>query len=372
LTLDLAFSPVIFSSTRMVLSKLAAAAPWKKPWVTVKNMSSQQWRMKPLRMFWRRPKAPARKIQFFVVGTGRCGTTLLRDILRLHPTVYVPSSESHWIPYQHELCASLRHPATFHAGIIERFSFPNGELMVDVMAADVGMSREDLFTATRAALAQEASTVVEWNDALFHVLAAASGRSVIGDKTPCYCLHMPLLQELWPGARFIHIIRDGRDVAFSMSQHIGFRIMASLASTSWIPLALDRRYAVGEQPNPEPALEDYLGLWAFRLRRALDDAKRLAPGSYIEIRYENLVNAPRAEVSRLARFLGVAQPQDWLTRVEELTRGGSTNRIRHQAEWEALTAVSQEILTELDYPTGERWSAGFEPPRPNKAIHTLD
>ncbi|HVR09298.1 MAG TPA: sulfotransferase [Thermoanaerobaculia bacterium] len=307
--------------------------------------------MKLLKRFWRRRQRPPGKIQFFVVGTGRCGTTLLRDVLRLHPEVYVPASESHWIPYQHEVCGSQPHAPTVHAGLVERFSFPNGELKADVMAADIGRTRAELFAAAGAALARETATVVEWNDALYSVLGAARGRSVLGDKTPCYCLHMPLLQQLWPDAKFLHIIRDGRDVALSMSRHTGFQRMVSLQSASWGPLALDRGHAVSDRLGRSPSLEDYLGLWAVRLRRALDDAPRLRPGSYLEVRYEALIEDPGAETRRLARFLDVSRPPDWLRQVAAMMNRGNTNKIGDPALWRALTAASRETLAELDYLT---------------------
>jgi hypothetical protein len=289
-------------------------------------------------------------LQFFLVGTGRCGSTLLRDILSLHPDIYVPT-ESHWIPLQYEFGGRLRQPVTFYTDIIERVFFTTGELTVDVMAAGIGISREDLFKATRARLAPAAVTVVEFNNALYSVFAAATGRSVVGDKTPDYCSYMPLLQSLWPDAKFIHLIRDGRDVALSMSKHPGYHRMASLLIPNWVPLALDRRYAMINRLDREPSLDDYIRLWALRMQRALDDGKRLKAGSYSEIKYENLVQDPRAEMNRLAEFLGVSLPQEWLVQVEGMVQVGNTNKIADRALWEALTAVGRETLAELDYAT---------------------
>lgn len=303
-----------------------------------------------LNLFWRR-NGLGKTLKFFVVGTGRCGTTLVRDILRLHPGVYVPASESHWIPYQHETCGTRRQPVTVHAGIVERFSFPNGVLKADAMAADIGVSRADLFKATRGALGRDVANVAEFNDALYGVLASATGRSVVGDKTPCYCLYMPLLQRLWPEAKFIHIIRDGRDVALSMSRHSGFQRMVSLQSVSWGPLALDRGYALEDTLGREPSLQDYMELWDARLRPALADKQRLMPGSYLELRYENLIRNPRAETSRLAQFLEVSRPDEWLAQVGGMIDSCNTNKVGDPEVWKALTAVSRETLVELDYRT---------------------
>jgi hypothetical protein len=294
--------------------------------------------------------ASPRRIGFFAVGTGRCGSTLLRDLLNLHPEVFVPAAESHWIPFQYETCGSRRNPVTVYTDIVERFFYDTGELTVDLMAAGVGTSRRQLFAAAGASLAREEPTLVEFNDALYAALAAAAGRSLVGDKTPCYCLHMPLLQGLWPAAKFIHIIRDGRDVALSMSKHPGFRLMISLRCSSWPPLALDRRYAAPGELQRDPALEDYLGLWHLRLRRALDDARHLRPGSYHELRYEDLIRDPGAEMARLAAFLDLASPREWLAQARRMVRVGSVDKLGDRAVWEALTAAGRETLCELGYP----------------------
>src|SRR5262249_52482069 len=149
----------------------------------------------------------------------------------------------------------------------------------------------------------------------YSVLATATGRSVVGDKTPDYCAYMIVLRSLWPDAKFIHVIRDGRDVALSMSKHEGYQLMASLMIPNWVPLAFDKRYGLGDRLNRDPSLEDYIALWDLRLRRILDDAKRLVPSSYFEIRYEDILNNSRASVARLAEFLNVSCPQKWLDQI---------------------------------------------------------
>jgi hypothetical protein len=295
--------------------------------------------------------ASSSKIAFFVVGTGRCGSTLLRDLLNLHPEIFAPAAESHWIPWQYERCGSRRHPLTVYTDVVERVFYVTGELTVDVMAAGIGISRRQLFAAAGARLSQQNPTIVEFNDALYGALAAAAGRSLVGDNTPCYCLHIPLLHGLWPDARFIHVIRDGRDVALSMSKHPGFRLMVELRSPGWPSLALDRRYSAESELGREPSLEDYIGLWDLRLRRALDGARHLSPGAYLEIRYEDLVRDPRTEMRRLGGFLDVSSPREWLAQAERKVRVGNAKEIGDRSAWEALTALGSETLAELGYPT---------------------
>jgi hypothetical protein len=50
----------------------------------------------------------------------------------------------------------------------------------------------------------------------YNLYAQKQGKSRSGDKTPLYALEMPAIHSLLPEVRFIHIIRDGRDVALSL------------------------------------------------------------------------------------------------------------------------------------------------------------
>src|SRR5207249_7446416 len=51
---------------------------------------------------------------------------------------------------------------------------------------------------------------------LFAMYARLSGKPLYGDKTPRYVLYLTQLAKLFPEARFVHIIRDGRDVTMSL------------------------------------------------------------------------------------------------------------------------------------------------------------
>ena len=51
--------------------------------------------------------------------------------------------------------------------------------------------------------------------ALFDLYGRQRGKALAGDKTPGYVRDIDTLHALWPRARFVHIIRDGRDVCLS-------------------------------------------------------------------------------------------------------------------------------------------------------------
>jgi hypothetical protein len=107
------------------------------------------------------------------------------------------------------------------------------------------------------------------------------------ETTPAHLLHMREIKALIPDALFVHVVRDGRDVA------------ASLARQGWIrPLPFDRG-------RPVLAAAAY---WDWMVRRG-----RLAGASlgddYLEVRYEALVESPRDVLTGLSTFIG--QTLDW-------------------------------------------------------------
>src|SRR4051794_27962840 len=118
----------------------------------------------------------------FVVGCSRSGTTLLRALLDAHPLLAVPP-ESHFA-----VAPRLR------------------RLGRDPWFRLWGIEPPDL----------RGLDVADAVRAVFAAYAAAQGKPRYADKTPHYVSHLPLLAERFPEARFVHVVRDGRDVALSL------------------------------------------------------------------------------------------------------------------------------------------------------------
>jgi hypothetical protein len=101
-----------------------------------------------------------------------------------------------------------------------------------------------------------------------------------GDKTPAYMSELPLLARLYPGARFVHLVRDPRDCALS-------------AEDAW-----------GNTPL-RTAQE-----WADRVRAGRSAGATLGESRYHELRYEDLVADVRGRLTAVFEFLGVPTPPD--------------------------------------------------------------
>ena len=280
---------------------------------------------------------------FFIVGTGRSGTNLLRDMLNLHEAIYIPQ-ETHWIPKMHEFYGLTTNPLSSYRNIIERTRYHDDMLMIDRLLEDFEFDKETVYSAVAERLRDEnAATLVEVNDALFGFLAETKGKVLYGDKTPEYGFYMCLLQELWPQSRFVHMIRNGADVALSMSKHKGFGQMVQRDVINWCSVAFDyrsRRLAWEQRVTdaardalPRPArllikkllgrgngdnasiaasIAPYGRLWRARLRRISDEATRLRPGTYCEVRYEDLLSDPAQVLTTVAKTLEVECSSSWL------------------------------------------------------------
>jgi Sulfotransferase family len=200
-----------------------------------------------------------------VLGFSRSGTTLLKQMLDSNPELAMPT-ESYFLP---QLWA--RHG--------ER---PDRETFLDDVARlprleDWGVTRADV--AERLPAEPEFSQAVQ---AIYRAYADARGKNRFGDKTPSYMQELELLERAFPGARYVHLVRDGRDAGLSF-------------------LALTRR------PSFNWARPRSLGAVAVQWQREVDGARRFgrgaAAGRYLELRYEDLVADPYMRMRDVCEFL---------------------------------------------------------------------
>jgi Sulfotransferase family len=217
---------------------------------------------------------------FFIVGSSRSGTTLLRLLLCGHSRLHIPPETWFIAPLV------ARFPLT------GTFDTQQTRQVVEVMLAhprwpDLDIPAEDL-RAWAAAL--PAPTLADLIGLPYRHHLARAGKPRFGDKTPPYIAIVPQLATLYPSARFIHLIRDGRDVAVSFID-AGFHGRAYHgARFEWT-----RAVRLGE---------------AWR-RVMLADR-------FIEVRYEDLVRDPEAALRRICACLGEAfEPAmlDWRARI---------------------------------------------------------
>ncbi len=138
----------------------------------------------------------------FVVGVPRSGTTLLRLMLDAHPELAIPS-ETHFVPDVIARCVEGKVTAEELTEIITGHR----------RWGDFGLDQEEL---RQRIAAIDPLNAADATRAFFHLYAEKQGKTRWGDKTPGYIRKTRPIQRVLPEARFIHTIRDGRDVALSI------------------------------------------------------------------------------------------------------------------------------------------------------------
>jgi len=202
----------------------------------------------------------------FLVGAPRSGTTLLRLMLDGHSALAIPP-ETGFLPVLGE---RLAEGPVGRAELLELVTgFPPGA----PAWLDFGLERA-AYAAALAAL--EPFDPVEGARAFYRMYAARHGKPRWGDKTPLHALHLQTISGLLPEARFVHLIRDGRDVAVSLAEQ-------------WFG------------PGRDPAA--LAAEWA-RFVGAARSSARAVP-HYLEVRFEELVREPRRVLASVCEFLAL-------------------------------------------------------------------
>jgi Sulfotransferase family len=272
-----------------------------------------------------------------VLGVRRSGTTLLRVMLDRNPALAVPD-ESYFVPQL----------ARRHRGTVDPPSFVDDLRRLPTLV-DWGLSPEVVTRRLRAGM-----TTGEAISAVFEAYAAERGKPRWGDKTPLYMPHLPLLERLFPEARFVHLVRDGRDAALSF-----LSVPAGIMTTGW--------------GHPRDAA-GFASQWVTEVRAAGDLGARVGPGRYHELRYEALVADPAAELRQVCVFAGLDYDDEMLGYVgqTESARKEHQQRLNEPPrvgvrDWRtemaaddraAFEAVAGDQLDELGYEVSERGHDG--------------
>jgi hypothetical protein len=285
----------------------------------------------------------------FIVGCARSGTTLLHRIVDAHPEIAI-TPEMHWI---------TRH-----------FKSRNGLVASELVSELAGHKRFAQFEIPR----EEFEGLLGSGDAVpyptflrrvFSLYGKIKNKPLVGNKTPAYVRRIPTLHALWPEAKFVHIIRDGRDVCMSiLNWKKAERTVGRYASWE-------------EDPVSTTAL-----WWERKVRKAREDGAALGSGLYHEMLYEDLVEEPERECKGLCEFLGVPYDDAMIRFAEGKTRTDLPNaRKTPKKAWLPITSGMRNWRTEMPVTDVERFEAaaghlleelGYERAVPNPSSEALE
>lgn len=227
----------------------------------------------------------------FIVGSPRSGTTLLRFMLDAHPEMAIPPETGFFM--EGEIFSADRD--RFFEEIIN-FS-PNAPRWRDFHIAKKDFHEELLkihpfFTA-------------DGFRAFYLFYAGRFGKKKYGDKTPLHGLQMKRIEDIFPEARFIHVVRNGRDAAVSLRKQ-------------WF--------------SPGHDIEIQARYWKDNIRTMQEQGKQCR--HYLEIRYEDLIAHTEDVLRKVCEFIEMDFHSDMLVYYER-----TPERLR---EHHGSVVVSQE------------------------------
>jgi Sulfotransferase family len=248
-----------------------------------------------------------------IVGVPRSGTTLLRMMIDAHPDIAIPP-ETGFLPALADLDAN--EDASELAGrIITTFhTWPDFGL-------DAAELRQTLHRLSPITPADAART-------FYKEYAARFGKNRWGDKTPTYGASLDRIAYLLPEARFVHIIRDGRDVLVSV-RGLWFR--------------------------PGDTVEACAQDWMTRL--AHTRALGAHASHYLEVRYEALVHDPPATLQEICRFLDLRFDPEMLTYYLRSSHRLDEHQARYAPDGQVLVSKADRIRNQrfvMQPPQAER------------------
>ena len=262
----------------------------------------------------------------FIVGCPRSGTTLLRHIVSAHPQIVI-TPEAHWIPLWFEKRIGLTPKGLVTVELIS-------ELLAHTKFALFRLGREELLTLAGSG---EPISYASFVTGIFDLYGKKRGKKLVGNKTPDSARRMQTLHALWPEARFVHLVRDGRDVALSLR--------------AW-PRVTQKRPGTLPTWKDDPVSTAALW-WELNVRRGREGGRLLGSGLYHELRYESLIANPAEECANLCAFLGLPYDDAMLRFYENRPRKSLSAR----NDWRPITPSLRDWRKQMPAEEVERFEA---------------
>ncbi|MBA2712776.1 MAG: sulfotransferase [Rubrobacteraceae bacterium] len=268
---------------------------------------------------------------FFVAGEMRSGTSWLRRTLSAHPEIACGHEGSFFgRDYHREEIPVYTGPVssfTRALAVSEEFKVWH-ELPWNQWTHEY---EEDLRNLTRLSI-----------DYFLKKEVARTGKRIVGDKSPQHTGCLDEIHEIYPDARIIHIVRDGRDVAVSAMHH-WWRLAKDQPGGVFelTPEELEIRdaylrdreefLASGRSIFTEERLSQLARRWGHRVGKARRDGSALYGERYLEIRYEDLLRNTPDSFRRILGLLG-ARREDRI--IERCIQASSFERVSNRRQGE--------------------------------------
>ena len=265
-----------------------------------------------------------------IVSTGRCGSTLLSQLLREHNDVLsisefwpnrlnLPelfsstplSGTAYWrllsVPMAEDI---YRIALDGRISQVPKRTLHEQNYMRRIALPSLAADYDSLFLEVeRFVLGRGVASPAEHVKAMFGFIAEHLGKRVWVERTGASIEYLPLWRTMWPDMRVVHMYRDGRNVALSMSKHHAFRLMVMRKEadpeSSWLhirPLPTAELDVDAFYSRNIP-LSAFGKLWNRMVCEGVEQLRGVPGEQQHWLRYEDLLDDPEQTLTKLLAFV---------------------------------------------------------------------
>lgn len=280
----------------------------------------------------------------FVVGTGRCGSTLLSDMLSCHPEALILS----------ETLAGLDRSDAFKPGLVEKEELikllKRSNPFIDMSINRSSLDKEALikqpetslpvwFMVTLPFLTDKpdelfaeilnevesfpTQTMADHYSRIFNWLQGKFNKSFWIERSGESAVYLPALFDTYPNAKYVHIHRDGPEVVMSMSKFYFLSLMTSffnnpvskqeLLETEYGGKPVSLSDPISQRMSDGgPPLAEHAAYWNFQLFMAYQAFARMEPSQLLQVRFEDLISRPQLVMEQIATFFEMPDAPGWI------------------------------------------------------------
>lgn len=288
----------------------------------------------------------------FLVGAGRSGTTLLYKLLGLHPKIAFISNyenRARWLPaglMSHLLAGKIDAKLGAWFNQSSNAYFVNRPLRKKLFPTPV--EGESIYQRCGVPLIPEADyrpsqRTIGCLQAVFESIRRGLDADVMLSKRTANNRRIPILSQIFPDARYVHLIRDGREVADSLSK------------VEWWDdhvLWWSGRTAAELERSGEPRISICARNWKLEMDELYRGLAAIPADRVLEIRYETLLSEPIHQLGSILDFLGLEMTAEYARAIESLNlkyRPGGWSKHWTSDQIDAVLREQQPLLNRLGY-----------------------
>jgi len=254
----------------------------------------------------------------FIIGSARSGTTILGEIFENNTQCVFFHEIDVWDRKSYITDQGFFEKLKINLNYFIRQNIPKNNkllVMLRIIQFNLLMILQELhiIECDRGHQLTEKDVTPDMLHQVDKVISSAGDKRLV-IKNPRNSLKIPFIKKLFPNAKFLHIVRDGRDTTCSLMSGHNHKYWAFMKPPGWNEW----------QKNKPKGPEKYAWQWNTVINIINTDKKNLSENDFVEIRYEDFVLEPEKTMGFVFNKFGIPFEQSQINlckKVQNKMRG---------------------------------------------------